>query len=196
MLFTSHTWTTFCDTGEGLNPYDSTQPPLSVTFLYKDLESMSMFLQWKASSSGNVHDYTIPFREDGNKHNQIILINGKGGTMVHCSTLIFFLINSRDEFYPKNKQWVSKHTEMSWWSFKLSKWPQICGQHKYPSTSRTLVSYSMVKDLEGKKKKSYFFIFNGEYVASMSSAWFAEASACLVPWRFSSFFTHGGRWLA
>ena len=38
-----------------------------------------------------------PFGEDESKHNTIILINGKGGTMVNVLSLIFFYVISRDE---------------------------------------------------------------------------------------------------
>lgn len=47
-----------------------------------------------------------------------------------------------------------------------------------------------------QRKKFHLFILNEECLASMSFVQCSEASACLVPWGFSSFFSNRGRRLA
>lgn len=80
MLFPFHTGTIFSD-AEGLR----TRTSVSV------FRNNSAQLRKCGHVSSEIHDYVFPFGEDKTKHNEIILVHGRVGTMAHFCPLIFFL---------------------------------------------------------------------------------------------------------
>ena len=71
-------------------------------------------------------------------------------------------------------------------------WTSIHFQHKHLSTNWTLVIYSMMK--ESEKKSPFLYVqwrMFSQHVLCLIQC--SEASACLVPWRCSSFFSNWRR---